>query len=143
MTWALARTELQDLITGLGYTLFTTPPSELDAPAGVVVMMVPPARSAERRPGGIRRKTYEQRINVIYPIGEDEKTAAEAVDDAVEIIDDLLDGHIALAGEAVVESPISWDEMVVVGYPPGKGILYASMTGSSTIEIERATTFGA
>ena len=144
MAWSDARTSLMTALETLNYPVHVTPPQIIDDKS-VHIMLVPPARTVERRASHVRRTTYEQRIMVMRHIAsegrKDIDAIAESIDDVVEEINGVLDGQLQLGGNAVSVTPPEWDEMTVVDIPSGSGLLFAQMLGSVSIEIEEITTF--
>ena len=91
----------------------------------------------------LRRKTYAQQIRVLHPLGDNPDIPANRVSGLVEEIDDELDTSLNLAGNAVSVSNPSWGELVATQYPPGEGPVYAEMTGSIVITVDKTVAMGA
>ena len=135
MAWADVRSRLVALLAGLSLDVYVVPPSSIPG-LGVTVLLVPPARSTERRPATQKMKSYAQRIEVLHPLAADtQEKAGLAVDDAVERIDDALDGQIKWGQLAAASTPVAWQEAALVQYPPESGKQYVRMEGEMTITL--------
>ena len=145
MAWADARDELITIIEGLGYTVYSVPPAQMnEALDSIIVLLVPPAFYGERQPGTHNKRTFTQRLTVMRLYGEgNEKTVGFAVHDAALVIDIELDSHVTLGGNAITVASPEWDEVSISDYPPGSGIHYVQQVGSMDITIDYATTFAA
>lgn len=140
MTWPGSRTVIRETIEGAGFDVFPVPPANVDA-AGVVVVLTPPARDAERFMGGHVNTVYHQRILLLHELGEgNDEAAADAIDDAADAITDAFHGHVVLEGEANETDPVSWDDAYVDKYPPGGAIDYVQMIGTLDVGITRNVT---
>ena len=142
MSWLDAEDELIDLLTSLGQPVLRVPPYGLDV-RGLVILLQPSAREVVDRRGGVLRRTaYDQRIRVLHPLGDNPDIPADRVSDLVEDINDELDMSLKLAGYAVSVSPPEWGELVATQYPAGEGPLYAEMTGTIVITVDKQVTMG-
>ena len=145
MAWADARDELITIIEGLGYTVYSVPPAQMnEALDSIIVLLVPPAFYGERQPGTHNKRTFTQRLTVMRLYGEgNEKTVGFAVHDAALAIDIELDSHVTLGGNAITVASPEWDEVTLADYPPGSGIYYVQMVGSMDITIDYAVNYAA
>ena len=138
MTWAQARGEFTRVLTEAKYTVYRIPPISADLPLDLFVSLRPPARSTVRRKGDRRIKTYRLEIALMHPLGDesDVVTESDAVDDAAEKIDDLMETHITLGGRASAVAPIEWGAAEVSDHPEGSGIYYVKMFGTMQVQLD-------
>ena len=145
MTWTDAQNQLMDDLAALGPPVHLTPPQTIDDEV-IHVYIVPPAREVDRRASHVRRTKYDQAIVVMKHVpnegDQDIDAIAQAVDEHVENINDALDRDLQLGGYATSVTPPGWDQLGVVEWPAGTGVLYVQMAGRIEIEVEAITTFG-
>ena len=72
MTWQAARDYLKSVVAAVDGVdaVYRIPPLNLDHPTGVVVMMIPPARTTDRRGGDKKQKSYMVRMTVMHRLGD-------------------------------------------------------------------------
>ena len=144
MAWSDTRDALVGVLEALGYTVYKVAPLRLTIRDRIVVMLMPPARTTDRRHGATKQKTYLQRLTVMHGLGQaSEDVIGDKVDAAVEAIDDALDLQVALGGEAVTVTPGVWEECELVDYPAGTQIYYVAMSGIITVTVQHEVTFAA
>ena len=138
MAWVDTRDALEAVLKGLGYTVFLVPPPQMNIANKIVVMLLPPARSTVRYSGNVKKKVYQQRVTLLHSIGSgNERAVGVAVDAAAEAIDDVMDGQVALGGEAVVVSAPTWEDADLTDYPPGSGKYFVGMSGTIQITTDQ------
>ena len=143
MTFIDARDELLTIIRDLGYDTYTVAPLDLGTPLHVVVMLFPAGPEPVRFPGGMKKTTFNQRIQVMEAMGgaRAETVAANIQNAAIEI-GAALDEHITLKRHAAeTDQGIQWDNAGLTEYPPGKGILFLAINGTLPITIDEQADF--
>ena len=143
MTFFDARDELITIITDLGYKTYTVAPIDLGVPRGMIAMLFPAGPQPERFPGGMKKTTYNQRIQVMQALeGARAATVAANIQNAAIAIGGELDQNVTLNGKAVETGDgVEWDDAALTEYPPGKGILFLAMTGTLPIVIDEQPGF--
>lgn len=139
-TWPDARAALAAALAaapGVDRVLIAPPTGAAAMSAGVTVMMTPPARSTVRSPGGRTEVRYTLNATVLRLMGGDPEASSLEVDDAVEAINVVMEAHVTLGGTATVAGAFDWAAAVVVEYPPGSGVWFIGMTGTTTLIIVR------